>query len=310
MRIDLVSGLVYGFIRNDKEQIHKAFAQCLANEKEGTVKTRIRCMYDEYKCREGMAVVEKLDSSIQGLISPPCRDISFDDLFLSEDVKDDTAKLLLEWENRDYLIENGLLPSNKILLEGPPGNGKTSYAIALAKKLNLTLLTTSSSLVLNSHMGQSEKNVAMLFNKIPDKCVLFFDEFESLASGREDPGFDSGGASRAWNSIVTALLVGMENIRSSVLFLAATNRSDLLDKAVLRRFDMRLDFPNPTPKEKEDYIQSYLDKYGIVLGTGKTQRKLDKAVSYSAMETVLRKRHKEIVLKRLLAEKANGLLMD
>lgn len=309
MKIDLVSSLVYALMRNEKERVHTSFTACIANEKEGAVKNRLRHMFDEYKRREGMAVIEKLDFEIQGLVSAPYKDCGFEDLMLSEDIQESTDRLLLEWANKDYLIENGLMPSNRILLEGPPGNGKTSYAIAIAKKLGLPLLNTSSSLMLDSHMGASEKNVSTLFKWIPEECVLFIDEFEAMASHRGDPGGDSGGAGRAWNSIVTAFLVHMESLRPSVLFLAATNRADMLDKAIVRRFDMKLGFENPTEEEKASYIDNYLNKYELDKTSfikDKVAKKLGIAVSYSALESVMRKRHKEMVLDKLISEKQKG----
>ena len=303
MKIDLVSDLVYSLIRKDKEQTERAFASCLANEKEGQVKNRLKKMLDEYHRREGMAVIEKLDVAIQNLIYAPYRDCSFNDLFFTDEILSETKKLLLEWENKEYLIENGLVPANKILLGGPPGNGKTSYAIALAKKLNLPLLNTSSSMMLDSYLGKSEKNVSLLFHKIPEECVLFFDEFESMASTRGRVSNDSGGAGRAWNSIVTSFLVNMESLHPSCLFIAATNRVDMLDKAVVRRFDMQLELKNPTEKDKIKYIEMYLAKYGLDKSKFITEdicNNLNKAVSYSDVETLLKKKHKEFVINTIL----------
>ena len=310
MKIDNISALLYGLVRNDREKTETAFACCIADEKEGRVKTRLKYILDEYHRRQGMEVVEKLMPGVRNLVSAPYRDCSFDDLFLSDDIKSDTENILSEWASADYLIENGLMPTNKILLEGPPGNGKTSYAIALAKRLGLSILCTSSSLMLDSYLGKSEQNVNVLFRNLPEKCVLFFDEFESMASTRGRVGEDGGGAGRAWNSIVTSFLVNMETIKPSIILLAATNRSELLDKAIVRRFDMRIGFDNPTEDEKRVYVDRYIEKYGLgrdsVL-TNKVCKKVDKAVSYSALEKVMKKRHKEILLEKLLKDKGQSL---
>ena len=301
MKIDKVSDLLYAFIRNDKKKIALGFESCIANEREGAVKNRLRQAYDEYKRREGYAVVQQLEPAIQMLVSAPYRECTFDDLFLTESIKACTDRFLLEWANKDYLIENGLVPMNKILLEGPPGNGKTSFTIALAKRLNLPLINTNSSLMLDSYLGKSEKNVALLFKNIPENCVLLFDEFEAMASARGRIGEDSGGAGRAWNSIVTSFLVNMETIRPSILFIAATNRIDMLDKAVLRRFDMTIRFDNPNNRNKNSYIEKYLKTYNLnhddfLIESGN----IAQALSYSDMERVMRLRHKEIILKNLI----------
>lgn len=298
MKIDNVSELLYGLIRKDKGKIARAFECCIADEREGAVKNRLRYAYDEYKRREGMAVFEALNPGVSHLVIAPYFERTMSDLYLSDDVKQETERFLLERRNSDYLIEQGLLPSNKILLEGPPGNGKTSFVSALAKEIGLPLLNTNSSLILDSYLGKSEQNVSLLFNHLPESCIIFFDEFEALASERVHA--DSG-TMRAYNSIVTTFLLNMDGLRPSVVFIAATNKSEYLDKALLRRFDIRIEFENPTKEEKDRYIREYLLKYNLDLGSfsPKVWKKLDKAVSYSAVELVLKKWHKELVLERL-----------
>ena len=308
MKIDIISELVYGFIRKDKEKIEKAFLVCIANEREGMVKNRFKRMLEEYHRREGMAVIETLEPAVKNMVYAPYRDCSFNDVFLSDEIKAETERFFIEWNNRDVLLDNGLTPTNKILLEGPPGNGKTSYAIAFAKKLGIPLLNTSSSMMLDSHLGKSEQNVSVLFRNIPEKCVLFFDEFEAMAGSRGRASDDSGGAGRAWNSIVTAFLVNMELLRPSVIFMAATNRIELLDKAVLRRFNAQLRFENPTEEEKRAYVRYYLGRYNLIEETffangNKINKKLDKAHSYSEIELVLQKRHRELILDNLVKNK-------
>ena len=308
MKIDSISDLLYGFIRKDKDAISKAFEVCIANEREGNVRNRLRYAYEEYKRREGMAVLEKLDSSIMQLVTAPYIDRQMDELYLSDEIKQETERFLLERRNADLLIEKGLLPSNKILLEGPPGNGKTSYVSALAKLVGIPLLNTNSSLLLDSYMGKSEQNVSLLFNHLPESCIIFFDEFDALASERLR---GDTSAMRAYNSIVTTFLLNLDGLRPSVIFIAATNKSDYLDKALLRRFDIRMEFENPTDEEKKRYVTAYLQRNGLdadMFFKDKIKKKLDKVVSYSALESVMRKQHKELVLDELEMSAAGNKL--
>ena len=299
MKIDNVAALVYGLIRKEKQKVESAFSVLIANEKNEGVKHSLETMYDEYKYREGMVVIDDLDIAIRKLVSAPCRDVSMGDLFLPDTIKKETENLLFEWKNQEILLKNGLQATNKVLLEGPPGNGKTSYAIALAKQLGIPLLNTSSSLMLDSYLGQSEKNVTTLFNRLPERCVLFFDEIEAMAASRGKT--DSTG--KAWNSIVTSFLVNMEQLRPYVLFIAATNRTDLMDVAILRRFDMRMRFQNPTEKEKNGYIAQYLSKYNLSADEfWFCQGAIREAKSFSEVELVLKKKHKEVVLQKLVKQ--------
>lgn len=301
MKIENISELIYALIRNEKEKISRSFETCIACEKEGNTKYRLERAFEEYKRRQGTVILKELDPAIQLLLSAPYRECGLNDLFLNDDVKRATKRMLLEWNNKDYLIQNGFSPSNKILLEGPPGNGKTSYAIALGKELNLPVLNTSSSLMLDSYLGKSEKNVTMLFTRMPENCILLFDEFEAMVSSRVS---SSESAGRAWNSIVTSFLVNMETIRPSILFIAATNRTDMMDSAVIRRFNVRIKFNNPSETEKNAYVEQYLT--GNQLNPDDflfEQKSIKTAVSYADLERIMRNRHKELVIQKLLEGK-------
>lgn len=299
MKLDNVTALVSSFIRKDNKRIEQSFQILIANEKEGQGKRRLKSLYDEYRRREGQVVIQDLDVALKLLVTAPCRDVSIEDLCLSNTVQKSTDKILTEWQYADKLLQNGLQATNKILLQGPPGNGKTSYAIALAKKIDMPLLCTSSSFILNSFLGESEKNVTTLFQKLPERCVLFFDEFEAVASSRMIAV--ESGSGKAWNSIVTNFLINMERLRPSVLFIGATNRPEMLDKAIVRRFDTVLQFDNPTKEEKEAFVVAYIQKhnlrqedFSIMHGSY-----LDNFTSYSALELVMKMRHKELVLEKI-----------
>ena len=296
MKIENISELIYALIRNEKEKISRSFETCIACEKEGNTKYRLERAFEEYKRRQGTVIVKELDPAIQLLLSAPYRECGLNDLFLNDDVKRATKRMLLEWNNKDYLIQNGFSPSNKILLEG-----KTSYAIALGKELNLPVLNTSSSLMLDSYLGKSEKNVTMLFTRMPENCILLFDEFEAMVSSRVS---SSESAGRAWNSIVTSFLVNMETIRPSILFIAATNRTDMMDSAVIRRFNVRIKFSNPSETEKNAYVEQYLTVNKLNPDDFFFEWKLIKdAVSYADLERIMRNRHKELIIEKLLEEK-------
>ncbi|KAK7068066.1 peroxisomal assembly protein [Halocaridina rubra] len=131
------------------------------------------------------------------------------------------------------LVSSGLRRSG-VLLYGPPGTGKTLLAKAVATECGLNFMSVKGPELLNMYVGQSEENVRQVFSRAraAAPCVIFFDELDSLAPNRGRSG-DSGGV---MDRIVSALLAELDGVANSsdVFVLAATNRPDLIDPALLR----------------------------------------------------------------------------
>ncbi|MDO6620234.1 ATP-binding protein [Shewanella sp. 6_MG-2023] len=123
----------------------------------------------------------------------------------------------------------------RTLLVGPPGTGKTAVVEYLASISNRELVTIKCSDVLGKYVGESEKNIARIFQEANDNnSILFFDEVDSLL-------LDRGGLNASWEiQQVNELLTQMECFNQP--FFAATNYSERLDRAVMRRFDFKLSF--------------------------------------------------------------------
>uniref|UniRef100_T1PAA0 Peroxisomal ATPase PEX6 n=1 Tax=Musca domestica TaxID=7370 RepID=T1PAA0_MUSDO len=155
-----------------------------------------------------------------------------------------------------------------ILLYGPPGTGKTLVAKAVATECNLSFLSVQGPELLNMYVGQSEQNVREVFSRARSAapCVLFLDELDSLAPNRGVAG-DSGGVMDRVVSQLLAEMDGMGNDPSKPIFiLAATNRPDLIDPALLRpgRFD-KLFYVGPcsTPDEKASVLKAQTKRFNL-----------------------------------------------
>jgi peroxin-6 len=125
-----------------------------------------------------------------------------------------------------------------ILLYGPPGTGKTLLAKAVATSCSLNFFSVKGPELLNMYIGESEANVRRVFQRARDAkpCVIFMDELDSVAPKRGNQG-DSGGVMDRIVSQLLAELDGMSGDGDSgdgVYVMAATNRPDLLDPALLR----------------------------------------------------------------------------
>ncbi|XP_075164202.1 peroxisomal biogenesis factor 1 isoform X2 [Haematobia irritans] len=172
---------------------------------------------------------------------------------------------VLMWPSRYPRIfnESPLRNQAGVLLYGPPGTGKTFLVSTLARAWNLRTISVKGPELLAKYIGQSEENVRNLFNRARNAkpCVLFFDEFDSLAPKR---GHDSTGVTdRVVNQLLTEL-DGVEGL-SGVTVIAATSRPELLDPALLRsgRIDRLVECPLPDSFSRLAIFESFSNKLNL-----------------------------------------------
>jgi len=147
-------------------------------------------------------------------------------------------------------------PRHRILLAGPPGNGKTSLAEALAYELVLPLFTVRYEAVVTSYLGETAQRLRRLFDYVrTEPCVLFFDEFDAIGKERGDI-HETGEIKR----VVTTLLLQLDELPSYCVLVGATNHPELLDRATWRRFELRLELDKPSSKQMIAYFSDQMKK--------------------------------------------------
>jgi SpoVK/Ycf46/Vps4 family AAA+-type ATPase len=167
------------------------------------------------------------------------------------------SELFEEQHRSDLLQSYGIEPRNKILLVGPPGNVKTTLAEGLAEGLMVPLFTVKYNSVIGSYLGETAARLKQLFDHIRTRrCVLFFDEFDTVAKERGDV-HETGEIKR----VVSSLLLEMDALPSYVVIVTATNHPELLDRAVWRRFQIRLFLPKPGRAEVEMWVQRFRNRF-------------------------------------------------
>ena len=148
-------------------------------------------------------------------------------------------------------------PRKGILLYGPPGTGKTMLAKAVANESEVNFISVRGPELLSKWVGESEKGVREVFKKARQAapCIVFFDELDSLAPVRSAGGGDSRVTDRVISQFLTEL-DGLEELKG-VMILAATNRLDIIDPALLRagRFDFLLRLPIPDEKARVEIFK-------------------------------------------------------
>lgn len=185
-----------------------------------------------------------------------------DQLLLPENVFNSCRDLIEEQTRTDLLRSFGLEPRNKVLLIGPPGNGKTSVAEGIAEALMVPLLTVRYESIIGAYLGETATRLSKLFEYAKSRhCVLFFDEFDTIGKERGDQQ-ETGEIKR----VVSSLLLQIDSLPSYVVTIAATNHDTLLDKAVWRRFQLKLELPKPTRGNLERWFSTFEKKMNFSFG--------------------------------------------
>lgn len=180
--------------------------------------------------------------------------IRFDDLVLTLPASSEAKRLVEEHIRSGVLRAHGYEPRHKVLLSGPPGNGKTSYAEAVAEALALPFFVVRYDALIGSYLGETNARLRKLFDYVRTQpCVLFFDEFDSIGKERGDT-HETGEIKR----VVSFLLMQIDQLPSYVLTIAATNHAELLDRAVWRRFQLRVAFPSPQKNEVATFLEKII----------------------------------------------------
>lgn len=150
---------------------------------------------------------------------------------------------------------------NKFLFQGAPGTGKTEAVKQLARILGRDIFMVDFSSIIDSKLGQTQKNIAALFSEInrfpqPERALVFFDEIDAIALDRTNPN-----DLREMGRATSAMLKGFDRMNEKVVLVATTNLYKYFDKAFLRRFDSIIDFNRYTQEDLTQIAEKMLDRY-------------------------------------------------
>lgn len=221
-------------------------------------------------------------------------------VILSRSNAEKLDSFILSYQNADKLNSLGIGVSNTLLLYGPPGCGKTKCAYLIAKKLNLPLVIARLDSLISSYLGTTAKNIRTLFEfsqKMP--CVLFLDEFDAIAKARDDSN-ELGELKR----VVNSLLQNVDAMSSDSLLLAATNHEQLLDSAVWRRFDYKLEIELPDTNAIIEMIDLFTN--GSLEFSVKEKRELATAfngLSGANIEEIIKKAFRNAIVHEKVFDK-------
>ena len=191
----------------------------------------------------GPALLAAPKGELGELISASYPSTRLSSLVLPAQIQDELKHLVAESRQRDALEARGLHPRRRVLLAGPPGTSKTMTASALAGEIKYPMFTVLLHGLITKYFGETASKLRVIFDAVRStRGVYLFDEIDALAGSRTR-GDDVGEARRVLNSFLQFL----EEDPGPSIIIATTNVPELLDSAILRRFDLVLRYELPDP---------------------------------------------------------------
>lgn len=219
-------------------------------------------------------------------------------VILDKQIEESIQRFLKERELAAKLIASGVKPPNSILFHGPPGVGKTLMSKYIAHNLALPLITLDLSSAISSYLGKTGQNLKKVLEYGKNNpSVLLLDEFDAVAKRRDDPS-DLGELKR----IVNVLLKELEEWPSHSIIIGATNHPEFLDKAIWRRFDLKIEIPFPSEEQRFQLWKMNLN-IDLVDMNDSVLRAIAKAVEQVSPSDI--KQVSDYVLRQVIIDESN-----
>lgn len=269
---EYIKKLAQGSLENDQEQVKKVLNELIAHAqktKKPNFALQLQSILKDALKKENdpasnLSVAQssntntKLPEDDPGvrdfILEKLTSEYHFQDLVAIPKVKRELQYFVQEHEAIDTLQNFDLPVSNKVMFYGPSGCGKTLASYVLAGELNKLMIVLNLGAIVSSKLGETSKNLTKIFRRVAqEECIVFIDEFDSIGKLR-DYSQDHGEMKR----VVNTLLQLLDYLPQRSIVIAATNHEDMVDNAILRRFDYNVRFELPDKTRIEELIKHTL----------------------------------------------------
>jgi SpoVK/Ycf46/Vps4 family AAA+-type ATPase len=279
-RADLILDLVEAERRGDRDKF-RVLVEAVIAEERANQHHLLADRLSEIITTTGQSLVrDDRAVAIRDLAHEVVANRRLDDLELAPVPRRVVAELIEEQRRADLLRSYGIEPRNRLLLSGPPGNGKTSVAEAIASELMLPFYVIRYEGVVSSFLGETAARLDSAFEFARTRrCVLFFDELDTIAKERSDE-HETGEIKR----VVSTLLLQIDQLPPHVVLVGATNHSELLDRAAWRRFQIRTELTTPSRAQATRFLERLTARMGDLGFTPRTLADKLTGASYAELE--------------------------
>lgn len=292
-----VAAMVRSYAAGDDENFYSVALQVAAREAKAghhVLANDIKNAVDTSRESKTLCQVTTLAQprgELSELVEATYPEVRLNELVVAPGLLSQIKQVLAEQRQRKKLLDYGFVPAHRLLLEGPPGTGKTMTAAVIACELGIPMFTIRLDSLLSKFMGETAGKLRLVFDAVSrNRAVYFFDEFDVLGADRG--GNDVGEARR----ILSSFLVFLERASNESIVIAATNHRDFLDYALFRRFDAVLTYGLPDVRQAVTVMKARLG--GLAAGvsmaglgeytSGLSHAELVKAAEVAAKTVLLR----------------------
>lgn len=184
--------------------------------------------------------------------------VTLDELILTSRVWNACREIINEHNHRDALRNSSLEPRHKIFLIGPPGNGKTSLAHALAYEMSIPLLRVRYEGIITDNIGDTMRSIERLFLYAKSRpCVLLFDDADSILARRDRLSLMN------MRPVLWSFLAQAEDLPSHVILIATADSHAQIDPSVWQKFQLVLMLPLPGTRQHDQFLRSMIADLGL-----------------------------------------------
>ena len=300
-----LKALLKSYLEGDEQRFFSVAMQVAAHEAKlghGQLAEELRALIDEAKrhpsisrsSNERPVPISRPRGDLASLLAVSYPKARLGDMVLDDILADQLQRVIREQRHAPRILEHGLTPRRKLLLVGSPGTGKTMTASVLAGELGIPLFQVRLDGLLTKFMGETASKLRLIFDATDQtRGVYFFDEFDAIGSQRGLTN-DVGEIRRVLNSFLQMI----EQDRSHSLILAATNHPEILDYALLRRFDDVLHYALPNEQHVATLLKARLAPLAVKGIRWATVAKSALGLSYAEVTRAAEDVHKEALIGR------------
>lgn len=309
-QIDYIKEIAKHGLENDRESLLKSlteFVDFYKNSKKTNLALQLQSLIKDSQRKTGHLTKvgsnhyfnqqnqkEFSDLVIDKLVS----DYRLNNLVADQALINELIHFIKENKSIELLRQYDLPVSNKLLLHGPSGCGKTLASYVIAGELQKPMYVVNLGAIVSSKLGETSKNLSKVFKKAAlEESIIFIDEFDSLGKIR-DYNQDHGEMKRVVNTILQLF----DYLPQSSIVIAATNQENMIDEALLRRFDVNLKFQLPSKGQIKELIDLTLKKGNFTVSSKTTLNKIIKqceGLSYFSIQKTLINAIKRTLLKQI-----------